>query len=118
VLALASVGGAGLIVVLFISSDTNWRGAMFANRWLIIATPLLMFWCGAWLRRKHSTGLWVMAWITIGYSLIVAIIGATGPLPRTGFTHYTAVDAVFQLIEQSDVRTPVYPPNLPDVDRP
>ncbi len=118
VLALASVGGAMLIVVLYISSDTNWRGAMFANRWMIVATPLLMFWCGAWLRRKHSTGLWVMAWITVAFSLTVAIIGATGPLPRSGFTYYTAVEAAVRLMSDHTSDDASFASDPPETDRP
>jgi len=114
VLALASGGGALVVVLMYVSSDADWRGAMFANRWLVVASPLLLFCAGAWLRRQHPAGLWVLAGVSLVFSTTVALIGALGPMPRDGFDTYTVVDTALRVVDDAPDSTsldahPIHP---------
>src|SRR3954454_678186 len=97
VLASATRAGAGLLIVVY-SADRpewkDWRDAMFAARWFVVFAPLVLFWAGAWLRRKPRPPAWVTAGVLLTFSLFVSVIGAVaGPLPQEGFDHYTAAEA-------------------------
>jgi uncharacterized membrane protein YoaK (UPF0700 family) len=70
---------------------------MFATRWFVLFLPLLLFWCGAWLRRPHRRTSWAMAGVLLAFSSAVSLIGATGALPRDGFDRYTALGAAENL---------------------
>jgi hypothetical protein len=72
--------------------------ADFGNRWLIVFLPMLCFWIGAWLRRRHYAGAWTMAAVLAAFSVIVSLIGATNPMPRGGYSRYTPAAAVHQLV--------------------
>jgi hypothetical protein len=116
VLASATCAGAlGLIVVY--SADRpewkDWRDAMFAARWFVVFTPLVLFWSGAWLRRRHRPGVWVTAGVLLAFSLFVSVVGAVaGPLPQEGFDHYTAAEAWDRLVEPT--HTAAAPPVVVD----
>ncbi len=98
---LAAATGIGAIVVLILYrfARLDWAGAMFANRWFILFTPLLLFWAGAWMRKRHSPGVWGFAGLLLMFSMFVGLIGATDPMPHRGFARYTAADVLMQLIQ-------------------
>lgn len=97
-LAAATGIGAIIIFIIYRKARLDWRSAMFASRWFIIFTPILLYWAGAWVRRKHAPVTWGLAGAMLCFSLIVGLIGATNPMPARGFSRYTAVDALMQLI--------------------
>jgi hypothetical protein len=102
VLASASVAGAVFLIISYSVHHRQWRDwkdAMFAARWFIVFAPLLFFWAGAWLRRGHRPISWALAALLLAFSITVSIIGATGPAPREGFEHYTAADALMNLLD-------------------
>ncbi len=93
-LAGASAGAALVVVLIYALSRPRWDDAAFAVRWFIVFLPMLMFWIGAWLRKPHRPLGWAIAGILVTFSTMVTLIGATGPLPRDGFTTYTPADAL------------------------
>jgi hypothetical protein len=93
VLASVTLAGAAVLVVLFTLRRADWRGAMFASRWFIVFLPLVVFWSGAWLRRRHGRIAWGVAAALLAFSLAASIVGATGPLPREGFIAKDGSDA-------------------------
>jgi hypothetical protein len=94
--ALAAITAAsGLIIVLgWTSAEPDGRSAMFANRWFIVFLPLTLFWAGAWLRRRHSLTGYSIAAALLGISVTISIIGAADPMPRAGYSGYTALAAL------------------------
>jgi hypothetical protein len=84
-LATVTFGGALLLLILFTLKRPDWHGAMFATRWFIVFVPLVVFWAGAWLRRRHGRIAWTLAALLLAFSLAASVVGATGPLPRNGF---------------------------------
>jgi hypothetical protein len=107
VLASVTLSGAVLLLVLFIARRPDWHGAMFASRWFIVFLPLVVFWTGAWLRRRHGKISWTVAGALLAFSMAVSILGATGPLPRQGFVaddgseRYTVAGALRNLMHPS-----------------
>jgi hypothetical protein len=97
-LATVSVAGAAIIVFAYSIWRVDWRSAMFASRWFVVFLPLTLFWAGAWLRRSHRASSWVIVSTFLAFSITVSLIGATGPLPREGFEHYSFAGAVQNLI--------------------
>ena len=100
-LAIASAGGAMLVIGLYCFSQADWREAMFATRWFVLFVPLLMFWTGAWLRRPHSPLMFGCVGLLVFFSTAVSIVGATDPCPKQGFDRYTAAGALMQLIDSN-----------------
>ena len=84
-------------------SRREWHDAMFAIRWVIPLMPMVMFWCGAWARRSHGRAGWVVAAILLGWSSIVAILGMTNPVPREGYSGFTASEALVKLFQPAPV---------------
>ncbi len=108
VLASATVAGAVFLIVAYavhLKDWRQWRDAMFAARWFIVFSPLLLFWGGAWLRRRHKLAAWAAVGLLLAFSTAVSLIGATGPLPHDGFDRYTAADALGNLL---------HPPTSPE----
>ncbi len=101
-LAGASVVGAIVIVIAFATHKTDWREAMFAARWFIVFSPMVMFWTGAWLRKPHRVQSWVFTGTGLAFSVLVSLIGATGPWPREGFDRWTVVGATKNLVSQDN----------------
>jgi hypothetical protein len=93
-LAAASLAGAATVIATYCVWRSDWRRAMFATRWFIVFMPMLVFWCGAWARRKHAPAVWGLAGVLLAFSVVVSIIGATDPFPPGGFNRYTAVGAL------------------------
>ncbi|WP_428940348.1 hypothetical protein [Fontivita pretiosa] len=97
-LAGATGAGAVLVMALYRMARLDWSGAMFASRWFLIFTPLLLFWAGAWLRRSHGKPAWAAAGAALAFSVAVGLVGATDPTPARGFQRYTAAEAVLRLL--------------------
>jgi hypothetical protein len=88
-------------VIAFCATRYGSASADFANRWLIVFLPFLLFWAGAWLRRPHSTPIWTLAAILLTFSVLVSLVGATDPMPVGGYSKYTAVSALKDLFKSS-----------------
>jgi 4-amino-4-deoxy-L-arabinose transferase-like glycosyltransferase len=105
VLASVTLAGAVLLLILFTFRRSDWHGAMFATRWFIVFVPLVVFWAGAWLRRRHGKVAWTFAGALLAFSLVASVVGATGPLPREGFIakdgseRYTVAGALRNLMD-------------------
>jgi hypothetical protein len=113
VLASATLAGAVVIILLYALRSIDWTQAMFATRWFIVFLPMTVFWGGVWLRRRHRTVSWVLAGVLLGFSVVVSLLGATGPLPREGFSIYTAAGAAQNLVRGSQ-GAPEMPPVATD----
>jgi hypothetical protein len=100
-LAAATGTGAAAVIVLYAIPLSDFREAMFATRWFVVFAPLLLFWCGAWLRRTHSHLSWSLAGAMLVFSMTVGILGMTEPYPRDGFTRYTAAQALHRLVQST-----------------
>ncbi|HVT87590.1 MAG TPA: hypothetical protein VHD56_01950 [Tepidisphaeraceae bacterium] len=94
-----ATGVASLVIIeLYRIARFDWASAMFASQWFVIFTPMLLFWSGAWLRRRHSALKLSLAGLAMVFSVLVGIVGATGPMPRRAFRGYTATDALSQWV--------------------
>lgn len=98
---LASVSVAcALGIVIFCATGGE---PMFAARWHVVFLPLLIFWTGVWLRRRHHPAMWAVAALLFMFSLAVSLLGATGPMLRGGFGglaegRFSVVDAARNLV--------------------
>lgn len=106
-LAVVSASGAASVILLYALSTADSHGAMFANQWFIVLSPLILFWAGAWLRRDHRVRSWTAASVLLIFSVAVSLVGATDPLPRSGYDHYTAATAARHLLS----------PAVPDINK-
>jgi hypothetical protein len=98
VMAAATVAGAALIVITFATATRAHTGSMFAARWFVVFLPLLLFWSGVWVRRRHHPATWSVAALLLLFSMTVSLIGATNPFPREGYDRYTAAEALRELL--------------------
>jgi hypothetical protein len=118
-LATVTFGGALLLLILFTLKRPDWHGAMFATRWFVVFVPLVVFWAGAWLRRRHGRIAWTLAGLLLAFSLAASVVGATGPLPRGGFVaqdgsdEYTVAGALQNLMRAPATPTPTDAPTPP-----
>jgi hypothetical protein len=98
-LAAASAASMGGIIGLYcFSSLADWRDAMFAVKWFVVFSPMVLYWMGAWARRGHTRVEWSLAAALLFFSAGAALIGATGPCPPEGFDRYTVAGALQNLI--------------------
>ena len=113
VLATATLGGGLGIIVLYALRALDWTQAMFGTRWFVVFLPLTVFWSGVWLRRRHRPASWALAGVLLAFSMVVSLVGATGPLPPEGFRGYTAAGAMRNLVHPRPSRVePSRPPVL------
>lgn len=105
VFATATVGGAVVIIVGCVIWLVDWSDAMFAVRWFVVFTPLLLFWAGAWMRHGHRPATWAIVGALALFSICVSLIGATNPLPRNGYSGYSAAGALRALQDSSATDT-------------
>ena len=98
VLATATLAGALCIILLYAFRALDWAQAMFGTRWFVSFLPLTVFWAGVWLRRRHRPASWALAGVLLAFSVVVSLLGATGPLPPNGFDVYTAAGAAKNLV--------------------
>jgi hypothetical protein len=99
VMAAVTLASATAIVLTYAiaPSDGLSAAAMFGPRWSIVFLPLLLFWAGAWLRRRHAPLTWVVAGFLLVFSMSVSLIGTTAPfISAPG--RYTAITALRQLL--------------------
>ena len=75
-MAAVSLIGAVLIIGAYVLLAPRWDLPMFSVRWFIPFLPLLIFWSGVWLRRKHHPVVWVVAGVLLFFSVLVTLIGA------------------------------------------
>src|SRR5258707_9840636 len=61
VFASATIAGFSIVFLTFAIARTEWKDAMFANRWFLVFLPLILFWSGAWLRKSHRPSSWAGA---------------------------------------------------------
>ncbi|MDB5358178.1 MAG: hypothetical protein JWN24_4631 [Phycisphaerales bacterium] len=92
-LAAATLGGALTVIICCAIYRPDAGSAMFATRWFVVFLPLTLFWAGAWLRRSHRQASWTVAGVLLAFSVAVALVGATGPLPQAGFDRYSFAGA-------------------------
>jgi len=90
-LAAATLALAMLVLIGYAAINPNPAHAMFANRWLLLFLPALLFWTGAWTRARHVRSTWIIAVTLLAFSMAVTLIGATDPMPRDGYKAYTPV---------------------------
>jgi hypothetical protein len=98
ILAADSAVAALIAIIVFSLSRYGPATAAFGNRWLIVFLPFLFFWAGAWLRRPHKAPAWAIAAILLTFSTLVSLIGATDPMPAGGYSKYTAISALKDLV--------------------
>jgi hypothetical protein len=106
--AMAAVTAAGAVVTLlgYAYGGRPGQSPGYANRWFIVFLPLLVFWAGAWMRRRHHPAVWAIAGVLLTFSILVSLIGAANPLPRGGYDRYTPVAALKDLVNPSAQKTP------------
>jgi hypothetical protein len=97
---LAAAAGVGALIIfgLHWGAQSDFSSAMFANRFFLVFSPLLLFWAGAWLRRGHKLSSWLGAAVLAVFSIAVGLIGATNPTPPQGFDGYTLVENATRLL--------------------
>jgi hypothetical protein len=96
VLAMTSLFAALAIVIAYVTMGANWDQPMFSVRWFIVFMPLLVYWCGAWLRKPHPPIMWVAAGLLLAFSMLTTLLGATAPFVESK-GEYTAYIAAKQL---------------------
>jgi hypothetical protein len=96
-LAIMSTAGMIIVILRYVWLVNDWRWAMFAVRWYVIFLPLTLFWAGAWVRRRHHPAVWATAAALLIFSTVVSILGATDPMPKEGYDHYTPAAALSKL---------------------
>lgn len=101
-LAAASGAGALTIYLIVCLSPVAWRDAMFACRWFLAFSPMLIFWCGAWMRQDHKKSSWITATCALAVSSIIGVIGMLRPWPVGGYEPYTVV-GVLEQVERKPV---------------
>jgi hypothetical protein len=101
ILASAAVAGASALLLAYGIARTEWKDAMFANRWFLVFLPMVLFWSGAWLRKSHRASSWAMAAVLLCFSTVTGLVGATDPQPRQGYDDYTAKVAFMELVSNS-----------------
>ena len=94
--ALTLVGGI-LTILTFVLLRARWGNGMFGPRWSMVFLPLMMFWAGAWLRKKHHAITWSIAGILLAISIAVSILGITSPFISTQ-DRYSVSAAIRQLL--------------------
>jgi hypothetical protein len=96
-LALATAGGGLIIMLRYICLPIDFRWGMFGMRWYMLFLPFLLFWAGAWIRRKHHPVVWGTAVALLVFSVGVSLLGATDPMPRNGYDQYSVSGAFHHL---------------------
>lgn len=108
ILAAATLAGAASVMLAYTVTAADWSQAMLGPRWFIVFLPLLTFWSGAWLRRRHHNLTWAAAGIVLIFSTVVSLIGAAAPFVKAAPGQYT-VSAALQKMATAE-RNPPRPP--------
>lgn len=99
-LAILTLCGALGVIIWVAANNPGDPGQMYASRYFIAFSPLLLFWSGAWLRSKHGAVIWGIAIFLIAFSGVVGVIGAINPYPPNGYERYTPVAAIAQMLRK------------------
>jgi hypothetical protein len=88
---LAGITLAATVAVMarYVFAPVDWRWGMFAMRWFVLFLPMVVFWAGGWCRKNHPPAVWATAAVLLGFSVVVSVIGAVDPMPKTGYDRYT-----------------------------
>jgi hypothetical protein len=100
-LAGISLFSATAAMALFCWYKRDWQDANFAISWFVPLLPLVLFWAGAWIRREHGKPAWICAAALLSWSILVALIGSTNPMPPEGYSGFTAAQAAIRLFHPS-----------------
>ncbi len=103
VMAAVTLIGAVGIMGGYIFLKVDWTQAMFGPRWFIVFLPLVLFWAGAWLRKRHHAVTWSMAGLLLAFSVTVSVIGAAAPFVRAEPGQYTVVAALHKLANPTPI---------------
>jgi hypothetical protein len=101
-LAIATTAGSIIVILRYVWLPIDWRWAMFACRWCVLFTPLMLFWSGAWLRRSHHPATWATVSVLLAISMIVSLLGATDPMPHNGYDRYSVVGVVRSMLGNAE----------------
>ncbi|HEY1683844.1 MAG TPA: hypothetical protein VGG19_03700 [Tepidisphaeraceae bacterium] len=93
-LAILSAAGALVVLIAVAMTGPDDPELMYAAKWFIPFSPLLLFWSGAWLRQRHRPWVWAMSAVLIAFSAGVGIVGAFNPYPPGGYPYYTPLAAI------------------------
>ena len=99
------VGAAAILIATGVLAITT-PAKMFGPQSFVLFLPLVLFWSGAWLRRRHHPFVWTVVMCALLFSISVALVGATDPFPRGGYDGYSAAQAFGNLVHDSDVHSP------------
>jgi hypothetical protein len=97
-LAGACVAGAVGIIGVYVLLAPDWNQPMYSVRWFIVFMPVMVFWSGEWLRRRHHPVAWVGVVGLLLFSVGATLIGATAPFTSAQAGQYTVAAAVRQLV--------------------
>jgi hypothetical protein len=97
-MALLTACGAVTVVIWIAATGPSDPMLMYANRFFIPFSPLLLYWAGAWLRQSHRPAVWGTAGGLIIFSVFVGVLGAINPYPPAGYDRYTPVAAMHHLL--------------------
>ena len=104
-LATATLAGGAAILIAASLLTLAAPAKMFGPQSFILFLPLVLFWSGAWLRRRHHPFVWTVVTCALVFSITVALIGATDPFPRDGYDGYSAAQALSHLM-RDDMQSP------------
>lgn len=104
-LATATLAGGAAILLAASLLTIAAPAKMFGPQSFILFLPLVLFWSGAWLRRRHHPFVWTVVTCALVFSITVALIGATNPFPRDGYDGYSAAQAFSHLL-RDDMQSP------------
>jgi hypothetical protein len=96
--AVATTAGALIVIARYVWLPVDWRWAMFGCRWYVVFLPMMLFWSGAWVRKSHHPAIWATAGVLLALSIIVSLLGATDPMPHSGYDRYSVAGAVRNLL--------------------
>lgn len=80
-LAATTLAAATAIVLLQAWNESENFDLIVSARSFILFLPLLLFWGGAWLRRKHHPAVWILTAALLVFSVILSLMNTITP-PR------------------------------------
>ncbi len=95
-LAAVTLAAALWLVISCLAPDVNWEQPMLSAKWFVIFLPLLMFWSGVWLARRHHAATWSVLGVLLAFSITIGIIGAASPMNKGRAGEYTPYTALKQ----------------------
>lgn len=96
-LAVVTLAGGAVIVLVYATADADWQQPMYAVRWFVPFLPLVLFWAGPWLRKDHHPAIWTAAAVLLSFSVLTTLLGAAAPFTHSKTGGYTAYVAARQL---------------------